>query len=98
MFLTNPQNIEKHTGAGGGGGGGDPKTRVLGSDQKHRKFGETHFYHLGSVQDRTGAAQYYHLNMVVAPPPDTLYSRLVVTTCLYTLALLVAELGKCFHP
>ena len=36
VFLTNPQNIERHTGAGGGGA--DPntlKTRVLGSDPKH---------------------------------------------------------------
>ena len=39
MSLTNPQNIEKHTGPGGGEEGGVTqkylKTRVFGSDQKH---------------------------------------------------------------
>ena len=56
VFLTNPQNIEKHTEAGRGKG--DPKhskTCVFGSDQKHSKTyvflgltknTEKHVYHL----------------------------------------------------
>ena len=34
------------------------------------------------------------------PPPQfpDVYSRLIVTTCLYTSALLTAELGSCLHP
>ena len=49
VFLTNPQNVEKHTGAGGGGGGGG----VTPNTQKHVFWGltkniEKHVYHLGS--------------------------------------------------
>ena len=59
--------------------------------------------------DRTGAAQDYHLTICILilrnfrrPPPNPMmyivYARPMVTTCLYTSALLVAELGSCLHP
>ena len=60
-----------------------------------------------SAPDRTAAlalAQDYRRPRVFAPPPHypmmyiLLYSHPIVTTCLYTSALLVAELGSCLHP
>ena len=44
-----------------------------------------------------------HLHLAYpSPPPHAhviyIYSRPIVTTCLYSSALLVAELGSCLHP
>ena len=53
--------------------------------------------------DRTSAAQDYHvviLRYCLRPPPQSpdVYARPIVTTCLYTSALLSVELGSCLHP
>ena len=57
-----------------------------------------------SVPDRTGTSTGLPTPSCVffAPPPRPcyiyIYSRPIVTTCLYSSALLVAELGSCLHP
>ena len=58
-----------------------------------------------SVPDRTGTSTGLPMPSCVffAPPPRPLcyiyiYSRPIVTTCLYSSALLAAELGSCLHP
>ena len=60
-----------------------------------------YFYYGYSVTDRTGTAQDYRLPLS-SPPSHSHdvfnYSRSIVTTCLYTSALLSAELGSCLHP
>ena len=44
----------------------------------------------------TGIIPFQHCRR---PPPNPLmYSRLIVTTCLYTSALLIAELGRSIYP
>ena len=42
----------------------------------------------------------YHPIIVVGrrSPPKPLYSRLIVTTCLYASALVIAKLGRWLHP
>ena len=54
------------------------------------------------IPDRiTGTAQDYRLPLSSPPPHSHCvcnYSHLIVTTCLYTSALLSAELGSCLHP
>ena len=48
-------------------------------------------------------AQDYRRHLAYSSPPPHahviyIYSRPIVTTCLYSSALLVAELGSCLHP
>ena len=56
-----------------------------------------------SVPDRTGTSTGLPTPCVFSSPPPHahviyIYSRPIVTTCLYSSALLVAELGSCLHP
>ena len=62
------------------------------------------FFHITTTQYLTALAlvQDYRRHLAYSSPPPTpmlcKYSRPIVTACLYSSALLVAELGSCLHP
>jgi len=63
------------------------------------------FFRIPATQYLTALAlvQDYRRHLAYSSPPPHahviyIYSRPIVTTCLYSSALLVAELGSCLHP